>query len=310
MMRDRKLRESESPMADRTGTRTRASKRIRATPKSAARAPGRAIDVRAVRESAPLDPSSPVPLYHQLRSALEESWRRLEPDAELPTEREIMDRYAVSRITVRRALDELMADGVIRRRRPRGRLRLVPPRVHQELNRLRGFFWHDALAAGHRPDVRVLEVGQGAWPEINRHLRLPTDAQCYRIARLHASNGRPLSHQVSYIACHACPDLRLGELSGSLLQMMEQRYGRRAQHAEQRLLVREATAAERSLLQLPPGSMVFEVDRVSYDVAGDPIEYFVSALDVARFEFHTSMDAAPEGEGPDARSTSPWLPRK
>lgn len=51
--------------------------------------------------------------------------------------------------------------------------------------------------------------------------------------------------------------------------------------------------------------MVFVLDRVSCEVAGDPIEYFVSALDVARFGFHTSMDAAPGGGDPDAQSTSP-----
>lgn len=55
---------------------------------------------------------------------------------------------------------------------------------------------------------------------------------------------------------------------------------------------------------------MFVVDRVSCEGAGDLIESFVSALDVARFEFHTSMEAAPEGDGPDARSTSPWLPRR
>jgi len=257
-----------------------------------------------------LDPASPVPLYHQLRSNLEASWRGLGPDAELPTEREIMDRYQVSRITVRRALDELMADSIIRRPRPRGRLQVVPPKVPQQLNRLRGFFWHDALAAGHRPNVRVLEVSQGVWPDVNGHLALPADAQCYRIARLHATDGRPLSHQVSYIPCRDCPDLMLSDLSGSLLQMMEQRYGRRAQHAEQRLLVREASAREIALLQLAPRSFVFEVDRISCDTEGKPIEYFVSALDVGRFEFHTSMEASPSGNGEAAHPASPWLPRR
>ncbi len=291
-------------MTTPTGARSRKPK-ARGKPATIARAPRREAEAPA-RRLGQLDAASPLPLYHQLRAALAESWVRLGPDAFLPTEREIMERYGVSRITVRRALDELMADGVIRRRRPRGRLQLVPPRVYQELNRLRGFFWHDALAAGQRPDVRVLEVSQGAWPEISDHLQLPADASCYRIARLHASGGLPLSHQVSYIACRDCPDLRLSDLAGSLLQMMEQRYGRRAQHAEQRLLVREATRHECTLLDLAPASMVFEVDRVSYDTDGRPIEYFVSALDVTRFEFHTSMDATPGGDAVAGTSLSPW----
>ena len=255
-----------------------------------------------------LDQASPVPVYHQLRQALEKSWRsQFRPEQDLPTEREIIDQFHVSRITVRRALDEMMADHVIHRPRPRGRLRFAPVKVRQQLNRLRGFFSDDALAAGHHPSTRVLQVGQGVWPEANRLLQLKGDARCYRISRLHESDGKPLSHQVSFISCDACPDLMLSDLSGSLLQMMEHRYGRRAQHAEQRLAASEATAEEASLLQLSPRSHVFHVDRVSYDEHGEAIEYFVSVLDVNHFEFLTSVQAEPADVGARGKR-SPWFP--
>ncbi len=252
-----------------------------------------------------LDPTSPVPVYHQLRQALEASWRsRFDADDDLPTEREMMDEYGVSRITVRRALDEMIHDRVIHRPRPRGRLRFSPIRVRQQLNRLRGFFADDALAAGHQPSTRVLEVGQGVWADANRLLGLPAESACYRISRLHESAGKPLSHQVSFIPCNVCPDLMLSDLSGSLLQMMELRYGRRAHRAEQRLCASEATAEEASLLRLPRRSHVFHVDRVSYDEHGEAIEYFVSVLDVDHFEFHTSLGAS--GTHPAGGETLPW----
>jgi GntR family transcriptional regulator len=253
-----------------------------------------------------LDPASPVPVYHQLRLALESSWRsRFDADDELPTEREIMDEFHVSRITVRRALDEMIDDRVIHRPRPRGRLRFSPVKVRQQLNRLRGFFADDALVAGHHPSTRVLEVGQGVWADANRLLRLAAETMCYRISRLHESDGNPLSHQVSFIPCDVCPDLMLSDLSGSLLQMMELRYGRRACRAEQRLSASEATLEESSLLRLPRHSYVFHVDRVSYDEQDEAIEYFVSVLDVNHFEFHTSLDAA-NANGDARGQLSPW----
>jgi GntR family transcriptional regulator len=254
-----------------------------------------------------LDQASPVPLYHQLREALERSWRAgFSADDELPTERDIMNRFRVSRITVRRALDEMMADGVIHRPRARGRLRFAPVKVRQQLNRLCGFFSDDALAAGHHPCTRVLEVGLGVWPEANRLLRLDRDALCYRIARLHESDEKPLSYQISFIPSGQCPDLVLSDLSRSLLQMMEVRYGRRVQHAEQRLAAREATAEETRLLQLPRRSHVFEVDRLSYDERDVAIEYFTSVLDVTRYEFHTSLggERARDAAG---EMRSPWF---
>ena len=257
------------------------------------------------RQAAVLDQGSPVPLYHQLRQALEASWRtQFSEEDDLPTEQDVIDRYRVSRITVRRALDEMIANGVIHRPQPRRRLRLASVKVRQQLNRLRGFFADDALAAGHRPSTRVLDVSPGVWPDVNRLLRLGVDATCYRVSRLHESDGRPLAHQVSFIARDACPDLMLSDLSASLLQMMETRFGRRVQHAEQRLTAREATAAEASLLHLQLRSHVFQVERVSYDDRGQAIEYFISVLDVTRFEFHTSMDA--EHTGRAAPLQSPW----
>jgi GntR family transcriptional regulator len=241
---------------------------------------------------AALDTSSPVPLYHQLRQALEALWRqRFGPDDELPTEYEIIAQFGVSRITVRRALDEMIADGVIHRPRARGRLQWAPVRVKQQINRLRGFFSDDALASGHHPSTRVLEFAQGSWPQATRFLGLADGAQCYRISRLHESDGKPLSHQISWIPSGVCPAISLSDLSGSLLQMLESRCGVTVGHAEQRLVAREATADEIALLQLPPRSHVFEIDRVSYGQDGTPVEYFVSILDVTRYEFLSSMDA-------------------
>jgi GntR family transcriptional regulator len=253
-----------------------------------------------------LDQESPVPLYHQLRQALEQTWRaRFGAEDELPTERDIMGQFQVSRITVRRALDDMMADGVIHRPRPRGRLHFAPVKVRQQLNRLRGFFSDDALSAGHHPSTRVLQVGQVVWPEANRLLRLERGAVCFRIARLHESDGKPLSYQVSFIPSRHCPDLMLSDLSRSLLHMMEARYGRRAQHAEQRLAAREATTEETAILQLARRSYVFEVDRLSYDEEGEAIEYFTSVLDAARYEFHTSMEAE-RGNDAAGEAHSPW----
>jgi GntR family transcriptional regulator len=260
----------------------------------------------ALQNTAPsnaLDTSSPVPLYHQLRQALEVSWRpRFGPDDELPTEHEIIGQYGVSRITVRRALDDMIADGVIYRPRSRGRLRWAPVRVQQQINRLRGFFSDDALASGHRPSTRVLEFAQGTWPQAVRYLRLAEAVPCYRISRLHESEGKPLSHQVSWIPCSVCPAISLADLSGSLFQMLEKRCGVNITAAEQRLMAREGTAEELALLQLPPRSHVFEIDRVSYGPDGTPVEYFVSILDVTRYEFLSSMNAAEGGPKLPVRS--------
>ena len=259
---------------------------------------------QALEAAETLDAGGPVPLYHQLRQALEHAWRgRYGAEDDLPTEQEIMERYGISRITVRRALDDMMADGVIYRPRARGRLRFAPQKVKQQLSRLRGFFSHHALAAGLHPSTRVLEFAQGTWPEATRLLRLEEGAVCYRIARLHESDGKPLSYQTSYIPKHAGQEPTLSDLAGSVLRMVELQTGRTATQAEQRLGAREATAQELTLLQLPPRSHVFQVEWVVCDKEGVPLEYFISALDISRFEFLSTVHAELDEGGV---SHSPW----
>lgn len=255
-----------------------------------------------------LDSTRPVPLYHQLREVLEHTWKELYgADDDLPTEKEIIDQFGVSRITVRRALDEMIADGVIHRPQTRGRLRWAPSKVKQRLTRLRGFFTFHALAAGHNPRTRVLEFAEGVWPEINRLLQINSDAICYRIVRLHETNGKPLSHQISYIPRDICPDPVLSDLSGSLLQMIELRSGRRVQYAEQRLGARETTTEEAKMLQLAPRSHVFQVEWLIFDQNNIPVEYFISALDISRYEFLSRIDTMPgEDRGGVDEKDSPW----
>ncbi|CAN0214027.1 unnamed protein product, partial [Phaeothamnion confervicola] len=69
-----------------------------------------------------VDSGMPTPLYHQIYLILREQIRAgaFESGARLPTEAEISAAYSVSRITAKRALDELAADGLVVRRRGRG----------------------------------------------------------------------------------------------------------------------------------------------------------------------------------------------
>src|SRR5712692_5984767 len=68
-----------------------------------------------------LDPEEPTPLYYQLELALRHAIERGSfPDGRLPTERELVEQYAVSRLTVRAALRRLEDEGLIERHRARG----------------------------------------------------------------------------------------------------------------------------------------------------------------------------------------------
>lgn len=93
------------------------------------------------QSSVAVDKYSPVPLYHQVRRTIEGLIQvgGFQANQYVPIEEELSRMFGVSRITVRQAIAEMIEDGLLYRRRPRGRLHVAPPKVHQRLTRLRGF---------------------------------------------------------------------------------------------------------------------------------------------------------------------------
>lgn len=234
-----------------------------------------------------LDKSSPVPFYHQLRQEVEAMIRRgdYQPDQELPTEEELAQLFEVSRITVRQAVTELLEDGLLYRKRPRGRLQVAATRVHQHLTRLRGFFTEDMLTSGLNPRTVVLSVQTVSGKQVAAPLGLASDAPIFRIERLFEGNGEPMTLQTSYIPKAVCPDLEQKDLSLSLFQYIEEAYQQPIVRAVQRIRVREATRHEAQFLALGAHACVIQVDRTSYAADGAVVEHFICVLRSDRYDF-------------------------
>jgi GntR family transcriptional regulator len=234
-----------------------------------------------------LDQSSPVPFYHQLRLQLETMIRRgdYQPDQDLPTEEELAQMFQVSRITVRQAVAELLEDGLLYRKRPRGRLQVAAARVQQRLTRLRGFFTEDMLTIGLKPRTVLLSLQTVSGEQVADPLGLAKNEPIFRIERLFKGNGEPMTLQTSYIPKSVCPDLEQKDLSRSLFQYIEETYQQPIVRAVQRLRVREATRHEAELLGLGTFPCIIHVDRTSYAADGTAVEYFVCVLRSDRYDF-------------------------
>lgn len=234
-----------------------------------------------------LDKSSPVPFYHQLRQELETMIRRgdYQADQELPTEDELAQLFEVSRITVRQAVAELLEDGLLYRKRPRGRLQVAATRVHQRLTRLRGFFTEDMLTAGMNPRTTVLSVQTVSGKQVAAPFGLANDAPIFRIERIFEGNGEPMTLQTSYIPRAVCPDLEQKDLSLSLFQYIEEAYQQPIVRAVQRIRVRDATRHEAQFLILGARTCVIEVERTSYAADGATVEHYICVLRSDRYDF-------------------------
>jgi GntR family transcriptional regulator len=248
-----------------------------------------------------IDKSLPTPAYLQLHEQLGRAIRagELSPGTALPSERELSEALALSRMTVRRAFEELVAEGLVEQRQGSGTF-VRGGRVEQTIDRLQGF-GEEASRLGLRPGGRVLEVGLHPADVITAQcLEVEPGQPVLRLTRLRTAGGAPLALQVAHLPPRLA-DLELGRLEefGSLYRAVAAQYGIEASRARQTIGARMPTARERSLLELEPGVPVLAMERTTYDADRLPFEFVRSAYRGDRYRMALDLRAQ---AGPVARN--------
>lgn len=218
---------------------------------------------------------SKLPFYHQLYEILRQNIVRGEwqPDDMLPSEVELMERYNVSRITVRQALDELVNEGLIYRQRGRGTF-VAHPTVDQALTRIISFT-EDMRQRGFIPGTEVLSSGlEPASPEVAEQLQLESEAELVRLDRLRLADNEPMSIEESHLVHHYCPGILQRDYAASpLRQVLEQHYGIRLVRAKQSIRAIAASRQVADRLFIPANAPLLYIERISYSQQSIPIEF-------------------------------------
>src|SRR6202166_4258646 len=180
----------------------------------------------------PLDARSNLPLYQQLQRALKLAidQRILAPDDALPAERDLATEFDVSRITVRKALDGLVCEGLLMRRQGSGNF--VSARVEKNFAMLTSFS-EDMRARGRSPHTVWLKRSAGTvTPEEALALRLSPGTPVYRFHRLRYADEAPMALEFCTVPAFCLPSVEAVE--SSLYAALE-RSGHRPTRALQRL---------------------------------------------------------------------------
>lgn len=222
-----------------------------------------------------LNPHSPVPLYHQLKEALlaEVQAGRWRPHEVIPPERVLIDRYGISRTTVRQALAELTSEGVLYRRHGKGTF-VAPPRpLTQSLSQLTGHV-EELHLLGLAVTTRVLQVKDKPAPaQVATALAMDKNSPALYIQRLVELQAEPLLLMAAWLPISLGVRFTRQDLEEKpIYQLLEER-GIFPDRGEQRIRATGAAAAEARLLQLPPGHPVLEVTRRVYTAHNQPIEW-------------------------------------
>lgn len=219
--------------------------------------------------------SSKLPLYQQLYEIMYASFLRGEwkPGDMLPSEAELVDKYQVSRITVRQVLDRLVNEGLISRERGRGTF-VLQPTLEQGMHRIISFT-DDMRQRGIKPETRLLSSSLITAPqEIAERLQVNPDEELAMIKRLRLGNGEPLSTEESYLIHRYCPGILEHDfVSNSMRMILEREYDIHWSHARQ---VIRSVPSPRSLVKIlmtRPNSAILYIERISFDQNNTPVEY-------------------------------------
>jgi GntR family transcriptional regulator len=237
----------------------------------------------------PLDGRGNLPLYQELQRALRKAIdsRLLGPDDALPSERDLATDFDVSRITVRKALDGLVADGLLVRRQGAGNF--VSARVDKNFAMLTSFS-EDMRARGRTPRSVWLKRAAGTvTPEEALHLRLSPGTPVFRFNRIRYADDAPMALEYATIVATALPSIE--DVDASLYEALE-RAGHRPVRALQRLRAVLLTDDQAELLKAKAGDAGLLVERLGSLPDGRAIEFSQSFYRGDTYDFVAELSAS------------------
>lgn len=230
---------------------------------------------------------SRVPLYHQLYSVLKDAILdgTIAYDARMPTEQQLVTTFDVSRITAKRAMDELAADGLIARFRGKGShvtYRYKPQPVRAPLVGM----LEDLIDMGKHSIIRVISIEKVVAPaKIREKLGVSDEEIVHKVVRvLSNERGEPFAHYVSWTA---------GVTRGFTTRNLESRArldvlrdgGIRLARVDQVMSAEKATARIAHELQVEPGEALLSVRRDSYNEDGVIVDVLECLYNPQRYQF-------------------------
>ncbi|OVZ64955.1 GntR family transcriptional regulator [Pigmentiphaga sp. NML080357] len=235
----------------------------------------------------------PLPKYHSVYLVLKERLRDGVYDERVPGELELMEEFAVSRATVRKALENLALEGLIERSAGRGTRRLPPAgaasRSVPPATKMTGLL-DNLITASLDTTVKVVEHDYVAATEpVADMLQIPPRSQVLRAVRVRSTKAGPVSCITTWVPREFAGNLGRRQLGRKAMLVLIEESGVEIGRARQSISARQADATVAGLLGMPLGSALLSVNRLVYDVNDRPVLWLQGLYCPDRYEYEMEL---------------------
>ena len=230
-----------------------------------------------------INPNHDVPLHIQLRKSIEKKIRQGLFKEKIPSERELMENYNVSRSTVREAVSQLVIDGILEKKHGKGTFISQHP-IQYWLGNL--ISTTDVIKSMDMvPSAKLIEHGIVTVPiELQEAIDLE---KAYLIKRVRYANDKPLAIETQYYPVEI--GLKLANLDishGTLYDLLENELHIQLHDADEMITSQKVSPGDAELLNLTNDLHTLHLERFVYGRNGDLVEYCIADYNPEMYAFH------------------------
>lgn len=238
-----------------------------------------------------VSPRLPVPKYHQVYLVLRQQLDEGRYAGGLPGELALTREFGVARVTVRRALEQLAAEGLITRSPGRGTVVVTPAETPAPAGQgqLTGLL-ENIVSMGLRTSVRVIDCQVLPAPEaVARQLAIETGAPVQKAVRVRSTRDGPLSHITTHVPAALARRFGRRELAKKPILLLLEESGVVIGRAVQSISARLADAVVAPLLEVDVGSPLLAVSRLVRDADERPVQWLQGLYRPDRYQYEMQL---------------------
>ncbi len=237
-----------------------------------------------------INKSSPIPFYYQLESFIKDQINsgNLVPGDTIPSEREYAKAYGISRMTVRQAINSLVTEGLLYRKKGSGTF-VANKKIEQPLQGLTSFT-EDMKKRGMNPTSELIHFEiVPASINIAEELHIKEHAPVYEIKRIRLADGEPMALETNYLSANLVKGLTEEVVNTSIYAYIEEKLNLEIAHAEQMIESIQASSEDAKLLKINKDYPMLYIKRNTFLQNGTPLELVKSHYRGDRYKFYIKM---------------------